>query len=69
MRGETGGRAQTHLYCWMPNKAGDFTRDAQLARSLGARELLFWEADYIDNLSEPLRSEIAREMTAQEKCA
>jgi hypothetical protein len=28
---------------------GEFERDFTLARSLGAKQVLFWEADYIDD--------------------
>ena len=49
LREETEGRTENHLYCWASKKPEDLARDRALARTLGARELLFWEADYIDN--------------------
>lgn len=46
---ETEARLPLTLYAWVPTKASDFARDLQLAEQLGAAELLFWEADYIDS--------------------
>ena len=51
VREETGGKVQVVPYFWVPNSAAAFERDYALARDLGARQMLFWEADYIDNLS------------------
>lgn len=36
--------------------------DLALARKVGARQMLFWEADYIDLRPEPQRSEIMKAM-------
>jgi hypothetical protein len=47
---ETEGRLPLTLYVWVPGAAADFERDLKIAEKLGAREMLFWEADYIDNL-------------------
>lgn len=46
---ETEGRIPLTLYAWVPGEAADFERDLRIAEQLGARELLFWEADYIDS--------------------
>lgn len=37
------------LYVWVPGEASDFERDLRIAEQLGATEMLFWEADYIDS--------------------
>ncbi len=59
---ETEGRVPLWLYCWVPNAPDEFTRDLALARKVGASQMLFWEADYIDARAEPKRSEIMRVM-------
>lgn len=46
---ETEGRVPLTLYVWVPGDASDFERDLAIAEKLGAREMLFWEADYIDS--------------------
>jgi hypothetical protein len=46
---ETEGRLPLTLYVWVPREASDFERDLKIAEGLGAREMLFWEADYIDS--------------------
>lgn len=48
LRAETGGKVNVWSYAWVPNDPGEFDRDFQLARKLGATQVLFWEADYID---------------------
>ncbi|MFH1007775.1 MAG: family 10 glycosylhydrolase [Candidatus Latescibacterota bacterium] len=55
---ETEGRVALWLYGWVPESTEDFERDLTLARRLGARQLLFWEADYIDMRPEPQREQI-----------
>ena len=49
LKRETENRANVWLYCWVPRKVEDFERDYALARKLGAEQILFWEADYIDD--------------------
>ena len=46
---ETEGRVLLTLYVWVPREVADFERDLEIAERLGAREMLFWEADYIDS--------------------
>ena len=48
---ETERRLPLTLYLWVPGAAADFERDLKIAQKLGAREMLFWEADYIDSKS------------------
>ena len=49
LKEETGGKVDVWSYAWVPQTVAEFDRDFNLARSLGARQLLFWEADYIDD--------------------
>lgn len=59
---ETEGRVPLWLYCWVPNTPEEFERDLALARKLGVRQMLFWEADYIDLRPEPQRAAIMKAM-------
>jgi uncharacterized lipoprotein YddW (UPF0748 family) len=59
---ETEGRVPLWLYCWVPQTPEDFERDIALARKLGAKQMLFWEADYIDVRPEPQRAAIMKTM-------
>lgn len=59
LKEETERQVALWLYCWVPGTVEDFTRDLALARRLGAPQMLFWEADYID-----LRPELERERIA-----
>ncbi|MEO6435615.1 MAG: hypothetical protein ABIP55_07615, partial [Tepidisphaeraceae bacterium] len=49
LRDETGGKADVWTYCWVPETVAGFEADFALARGLGAKQMLFWEADYIDS--------------------
>ena len=49
LRAETNGKVDLWYYAWVPNTAEDFTRDFDVARTLGAKRMLFWEADYVDD--------------------
>ena len=46
---EVGNRADVWYYAWVPNKPEDFTADFDAAANLKAKNILFWEADYIDD--------------------
>jgi uncharacterized lipoprotein YddW (UPF0748 family) len=46
---ETGGKVEVWTYAWVPQSVADVERDCGLARRLGAKQVLFWEADYIDD--------------------
>lgn len=46
---ETGGTLRPWLYAWMPRTVADVDREIALSRTLGARQILFWEADYLDD--------------------
>jgi len=49
LKNEVEGRVDVWSYAWVPQSAADFERDFRLAERMGAREILFWEADYIDD--------------------
>jgi hypothetical protein len=49
LKQETGGSVDVWSYAWVPQSVGDFQRDFTVAQNLGAKEMLFWEADYIDD--------------------
>jgi len=36
------------LFGWVPTEVSDFEKDLSLAQKVGAGQILFWEADYID---------------------
>ncbi|MEO6035564.1 MAG: family 10 glycosylhydrolase [Verrucomicrobiota bacterium] len=46
---ETENRVDVWTYAWVPQTVADFENDFALAKSLGAKEILFWEADYLDD--------------------
>lgn len=46
---ETQNKIDIWYYAWVPNTADDFNHDFAAAQKLGAQNLLFWEADYIDD--------------------
>ncbi|MBN2307886.1 MAG: family 10 glycosylhydrolase [Candidatus Hydrogenedentes bacterium] len=45
---ETEGKVDVWFYGWVPTSTQGFLDDFALAKRLGARQILFWEADYID---------------------
>ncbi|MGB7158283.1 MAG: family 10 glycosylhydrolase [Tepidisphaeraceae bacterium] len=49
LRDETGGKTDVWTYGWVVQNVGEFERDASLAQSVGAKHILYWEADYIDD--------------------
>jgi uncharacterized lipoprotein YddW (UPF0748 family) len=49
MVNETEKLVPITLYAWVPGEAADFEYNLKTARQLGAAEILFWEADYIDS--------------------
>lgn len=62
LRGELDRKAQTWLYGWVPNSPEEFNNYADIAVTLGCRNVLFWEADYIDD--KPNKAEIQAAMRA-----
>jgi hypothetical protein len=49
LRTETDGSVDLWYYAWVPNTPEEFTHDFDAARGLGAKRMLLWEADYIDD--------------------
>ena len=49
LREETKNKVDVWYYGWVPNSVAEFERDFKAARDLGAKQILFWEADYIDD--------------------
>ena len=65
LKDETGGKVDVWTYAWVPQNGGEFERDFNLARSLGAKQILFWEADYIDDRTNAV--ELKAAMSARAK--
>ncbi len=59
---EVNGKVRVWLYAWMPRTVADVNREAALARKLGSNQILFWEADYLDD-GRP-KGELSRAMRA-----
>ena len=49
LREETENKCDVWTYAWVPQTVADFERDFGLAQKVGAKQILFWEADYIDD--------------------
>jgi hypothetical protein len=49
LKEETGGKADVWTYGWVPQNVAEFERDFGLAQKVGAKQVLFWEADYIQD--------------------
>jgi hypothetical protein len=49
LRKETGGKIDVWYFGWVPQTVAEFDRDFGQAKQLGAKEILYWEADYIDD--------------------
>ena len=62
---ETDGKVDVWTYAWVPQNVAEFERDFTLARQLGARQILFWEADYIDD--RPQAAELKAAMSRRAK--
>jgi hypothetical protein len=63
LKKETEGKVNVWLYAWVPSTVADVVRDSALAKKVGARQILFWEADYID--TGPNKDELQAAMRAQ----
>jgi len=48
LRGDVPESVNVWLFAWVPSTTEEFDRDFSLAQEVGARQILFWEADYID---------------------
>jgi hypothetical protein len=49
LRKETEGRVDVWTYAWVPGSVAEAEQTFAVADRVGARGILFWEADYIDN--------------------
>jgi uncharacterized lipoprotein YddW (UPF0748 family) len=49
LRAETEGKVDVWTYGWVPRTVDQFRGDVALAGQVGARQILLWEADYIDD--------------------
>lgn len=49
LREETKGKCDVWYYGWVPQNVAGFEADFNSAKELGAKQILFWEADYIDD--------------------
>jgi hypothetical protein len=62
LRNETDGKVDVWTYEWVPQSVDEFNRDAATAANVGAKQILFWEADYIDDRANA--AELKRAMSA-----
>jgi glycosyl hydrolase family 10 len=49
LRKETEGKVDVWTYAWVPSSVAEVDQTFSTADKVGAKEILFWEADYIDN--------------------
>ncbi|MEO7299257.1 MAG: family 10 glycosylhydrolase, partial [Verrucomicrobiota bacterium] len=49
LRKETEGKVDVWMYAWVPSSAAEVEQTFALADKVSAKEILFWEADYIDD--------------------
>jgi uncharacterized lipoprotein YddW (UPF0748 family) len=59
LREETGGKVDVWLYQWVPKTAAEFNGQVALAKTLGASQILHWEADYIEGATKELTQTMA----------
>ena len=65
LRAETNDKVNIWYYAWVPQTPEEFTREFDAARRLGAKQMLLWEADYIDD--RPNAAALRRAMSAKAK--
>lgn len=63
LRDETAGKVDVWYFAWVPNNVAEFERDFDAAKKTGAKQMLFWEADYIDDRANA--AELKRAMSAR----
>ena len=67
LRKETEGKVDVWTYAWVPSSVAEAEQTLAVADKVGAKQILFWEADYIDDrpnaaeLKTYLRNRSARE--------
>ncbi len=49
LKNETQNKVDVWYYAWVPQTPEEFNREFDVASGLGAKQMLFWEADYIDD--------------------
>jgi uncharacterized lipoprotein YddW (UPF0748 family) len=49
LKEETEGTVDVWAYAWVPQTVAQVEAEVLLAKKLGAKQILFWEADYIDD--------------------
>ncbi|MDB6156162.1 MAG: hypothetical protein JWL90_4615 [Chthoniobacteraceae bacterium] len=49
LREETRGKVDVWTYAWVPGSVADLEQSVGVADNVAARQILFWEADYIDD--------------------
>src|SRR5436190_15963831 len=62
---ETAGKIAIWPYEWVPKTPAEFAAQAARARSLGAKQILFWEGDYFDDPEPAARESVATTISAQ----
>jgi hypothetical protein len=65
LKSETLGKIDIWPYEWVPKTLAEFSSQADRARSLGAKHILFWEGDYLDDPDPADRQALAAAMSAQ----
>jgi hypothetical protein len=66
LREETGGKVDVWTYAWVPTTVVGFEGDFAVARKVGAKQMLLWEADYIDARSNAAELKAAMKRRALE---
>lgn len=58
LKNETLGKVPVVVYAWVPGSTAEFSDDAAMARRIGAGQILFWEADYIEGKDARTKAEL-----------
>jgi len=66
LRAETGGKVDVWTYAWVPTTVAGFEGDFAVAQKLGAKQMLLWEADYIDARANATELKLAMKRRAAE---
>jgi uncharacterized lipoprotein YddW (UPF0748 family) len=69
LKAETHGKAPIVYYAWVPGSPGQFENDLKSAKNVGARQMLFWEADFIDGWQPVQREQVQAVMRAHSMVA
>lgn len=65
LKDETGGKVDIWYFGWVPSSVAEVDRDVAAAKELGAKQVLYWEADYIDDRANA--AELKSAMSAKAK--